>query len=137
MNYRRSVAGALAVAGLLALAACGDPDNPQPAAQPDRAAVEANLRVADAHREFQQAVALGPSSPNLLIQDSIDAALRQKQAEEAAANTKVAYVPASPDQIERRAVEAAKKVHYLPVSPDQIERRALEPVSAPWWTHKR
>jgi hypothetical protein len=140
MNHRRAAVAALAAAGLLALGACGDPDSPQQAAQaqPERGAAEANQRALDAHRKFQRAVELGRSSPNLLIQDSIDEALRRKQAEEAAAKTKVAYLPASPDQIERRAVAAAEaKVHYAPVSPDQIERRALASISSPWWTHKR
>jgi hypothetical protein len=140
MNHRRVAVAALAAAGLLAVGACGDPDSQQPAqAQPDRAVVEANLRAADAHRKFQDAVELGRSSPGLLIQDSIDAALQRKQAEEAAAKKVVVYAPASPDAIEHNAIEAAKpRVHYRPFSPDAIEHSALEAADvAPWWAQKR
>jgi hypothetical protein len=40
MNHRRSVAAALAVAGLLALAACGDPNDAPQGAQPEKAAAQ-------------------------------------------------------------------------------------------------
>jgi hypothetical protein len=59
MNYRRAAVAALAAGGLLVLGACGDPDNPQPAAQaqPERGALEARQRMIDAHEQFQQAFA--------------------------------------------------------------------------------
>jgi hypothetical protein len=115
MNHRRTFAAALAVSGLLGIVACGDPDSPrqEAQAQPERGALEATQRAAEAHREFQQAYA----------------------------KDHVVYAPASPDQIERRAVAAAEtRVHYRPVSADQIERRAVEAASnsaSPWWLEKR
>lgn len=120
MNHRRAAVTALAAAGLLALAACGDPDSPQQALQaaqqqPERGAAEANQRMLDAHRNYQQAF------------------------EDAAAVAPVHYVPASPDQIERRAVAAAgAPVHYPPASADHVERRAVGADGpALWWTQKR
>jgi hypothetical protein len=55
MNHRRSITVGLAVAGLLALGACGDPDDPAQPVQPLSAAPAVNQSLIDAHREFQQA----------------------------------------------------------------------------------
>ena len=142
MNHRRAAVAALAAAGLLALGACGDPGNPrrEAQAQPDRAAAEANQRMLDAHREFQQAFEDGAAN-----QRALEAHREFQEAlVEVHANDVVVYAPASPDQIERRAVEAAgavdARVHYRPFSADQIERRAVASASgspSPWWTQKR
>jgi hypothetical protein len=139
MNHRRAAVAALAVAGLLALGACGATDSPrqEAQAQPERGAAEANQRMLDAHRRFQQAIEDAAAN-----QRALDAHRTFQQAlVEVAAEDHVAYVPASPDQIERRAVQAAEaRVQYRPVSADQIERRAVQAAadsSAPWWTHKR
>ncbi len=139
MNHRRVAVAALAAAGLLALGACGDPDTPRQEAQarPERGALEANQRTLDAHRRFQQAFEDAAAN-----QRALEAHKKFQEAlVEVHAKDVIVYAPASPDQIERRAVAAAEaRVHYRPFSPDQIERRAVEAAAAsasPWWTHKR
>ena len=139
MNHRRIFAAALAVGGLLGIVACGDPDSPrqEAQAQPERGALEATQRAAEAHREFQQAYADAAAN-----QRALEAHRKFQEAlVEVHAKDHVVYAPASPDQIERRAVAAAEtRVHYRPVSADQIERRAVEAASnsaSPWWMEKR
>jgi DNA-binding GntR family transcriptional regulator len=138
MNYRRAAVAALAAGGLLVLGACGDPDNPQPAAQaqPDRGALEAHQRMVDAHERFQQAYADAAA-----VKRANEAHKKFQEALVEIAGPKVVvYSPASPDQVERRTVESAEaRAQYRPFSADQIERRAVAAASdsAPWWTQKR
>jgi len=142
MNHRRVAVAALATAGLLALGACGDPASTGQQAQPlpERGAVEANQRMLDAHLDFQQAFKDAAAN-----QQALEAHLKFQQAlVEVHAKDMVAYAPASPDQIERRAVKAAgaveARVHYHPFSADQIERRAVasaSPTASPGWARFR
>jgi hypothetical protein len=135
MNYRRAAVAALATGGLLVLGACGDPDNPQPAAQaqPDRGALEAHQRIVDAHERFQQAFADAAA-----VKRANEAHKQFQEALVEIAGPKVVvYSPASADQIERRELESAEaRAQYRPFSADQIERRAVaaSTASASWWT---
>ena len=160
MNYRRSAVAALAAGGLLVLGACGDPDNPQPAAQaqPERGALEAHQRMLDAHERYQQAFAdaaavkrandahkefqealVEIAGPKVVVYSPASADQLERRAVDAA-QAHVQYRPLSADQLERRAIESAEaRAQYRPFSADQIERRAVAAASASaaWWTHKR
>jgi hypothetical protein len=166
MNQRLSIA-ALAVAGLLALAACGDPDDPPQGAQSETAAAEAQQRLIDAHTRFQAAAEAQQRliDAHSRFQDAITDAkdhpgynshLVDLEAlnRDAITDAKVAewkrwaartekdhqrYVPVSPDQIERRAVAQAKSPTLWWADPARHPANQDAPSSSalPWWAQKR
>jgi hypothetical protein len=149
MNQRLSIA-ALAVAGLLALAACGDPDDPPQGAQSETAAAEAQQRLIDAHSRFQDAITDAKDHPGYnshlvdleaLNRDAITDAKVAEWKRWAARTEKdhQRYVPVSPDQIERRAVAQAKSPTLWWADPARHPANQDAPSSSalPWWAQKR